>query len=435
MASLAGVGSCISDPLGCPGQILGGAASDAANSGLKALADGAFDFLGTVLKMLTTFWLATPAPDLSSPDSAVQRLQAQLQPLAAFALVVGLLAAAARLMWGARGGEPGALSQALKGVLLTVAVTGAGALVITVLNSAFDQWANHILATGFDGVGVGKRITELSTAGGTAGTLGPLFEAVLFLLAALASLLQFGLMLVRAPVEVLLCVIWPVSAASAVTKEGSESFRRVTGWLLSWSLYKLAAAIVYATAFAMIGDSKDLTGTVEGTILLILAVLALPALIRLITPAAQAVPGGGGQLLMAAAGAAGQITGAAMIMRGAGRAAQTHQVGKPSSFSGGGGQSGAAAGAPPTGSAPPSGHAGTPQPGTPPPSSPPPAGAAAGLGSAGSGAADAGRPAGPGAAGAAAAGAAGQAAQQAATATGPGSSTGAADTTTGGTHG
>ncbi|MFL6163592.1 MAG: hypothetical protein ACJ74U_15390 [Jatrophihabitantaceae bacterium] len=341
---MAGIGSCLSDPLGCPGQIIGGAASDAADSGLKALADGAFDFLGSVLKLLTTFWLAAPTPDLTSPASAVARLQAQLQPLAAFALVIGLLAAAARLMWGARGGEPGAMSQAFKGILLTIAVTGAGALVISVLNSAFDQWANHILNTGLDGVGVGKRISELSTAGTAAAGLGPVFEVVLFLLAALASLAQFGLMLVRAPVEVLLCVIWPVTAASAVTKEGSEAFRRVTGWLLSWSIYKLAAAIVYATAFAMIGDSKDLTGTVEGTILLVLAVFALPALIRLITPAAQAVPGGGGQFMMAGASAGGQILGARMLMRSAGHGAQTHQVGKPSAFSGAG-SNGAAAGA------------------------------------------------------------------------------------------
>jgi hypothetical protein len=425
-----GGGTCIiTNPLSCPGQVLGGVAKSAADSGLKALADGAFDFLGKVLKLLTTFWMAAPAPDLGSPDSVVQRMQAQLQPLAAFALVIGLLVASAKLMWGARGGEPGAFAQAVKGVLMTAAVTGAGTLVISVLNSAFDQWANHILANGFDGVGVGTRISKLSTDGALAAGLGPLFEAVLFLLAAVASLAQFGLMLVRAPVELLLCVIWPITAAGAVTKEGSESFRRVTGWLLSWSMYKLAAAIVYATAFALIGDSKDLTGTVEGTILLILAVIALPALIRLITPAAQAVPSGGGQFMMAGASAAGQLTGAAVIMRSAGRSAQTHQVGKASKFSG----DGAAA----TGSVQPSGQQGTASAATSPTAggaaAPTAGGAAGAAGRAGAAAA------GPaGTAGATAAAAAGQAAQQAAAATGitdPGAGPGAVDTTTGGSRG
>jgi type IV secretion system protein TrbL len=206
MAGLGGIGSCISDPLSCPGQVVGGVASDAASSGLKALADGAFDFLGSVLKLLTTFWISAPRPDLTSPQSAVRLLQDQLRPVACFALVVGLLAASARLLWNARAGEPGVFSQAFKGILLTVVVSGSGALIISVLMSAFDQWADHILSTGFDGVGVGKRVGELASAGGAVGQLGSLFAVVLFGLAALASLVQFALMLVRAPIVVLLCV-------------------------------------------------------------------------------------------------------------------------------------------------------------------------------------------------------------------------------------
>ena len=64
-------------------------------------------------------------------------------------------------------------------------------------------------------------------------------------------------MLVRGPVVVLLCVAWPVAAPRRSPRKASEAFRRITGWLLSWTIYKLAAAIVYATAFAMFGDSKD----------------------------------------------------------------------------------------------------------------------------------------------------------------------------------
>ena len=162
--SMAGIGSCLSDPLGCPGQVIGGAASDAASSGLKALADGAFDFLGNVLKLLTTFWISAPAPDLTSPQSAVQlvcRPSCGRWPM--FALALGLLLAAVRLMWNARAGEPGAFAQAVKGIALTVVVTGAGALVISVLMSAFDQWADHILDHGFDGDGVGEQLAELSS--------------------------------------------------------------------------------------------------------------------------------------------------------------------------------------------------------------------------------------------------------------------------------
>jgi hypothetical protein len=176
------------------------------------------------------------------------------------------------------------------------------------------------------------------------------FGVVLYGLAGVSSLAQFGLMLIRGPVLVLLCGAWPVTAANAVTKEGGEAFRRMTAWLASWSLYKLVAAVIYATAFAMVGDSKDEQGTVEGCLLLVVAIVALPSLMRLITPAAHAIASGGGQLMMAGASAGGQMLGAAAIMRSAGQAAQTHQVGRPSRFSSG--SDDAAAGAAVTGARP-----------------------------------------------------------------------------------
>jgi type IV secretion system protein TrbL len=343
---MAGIPDCVAHPLSCGEQIIGGAVSGAASSGLQALADGAFTMLGKVLKLLATFWISAPAAELASPQSAVQLVQVQLRPLAMFALILGLLGASGRLMWTARSGEPGAFSQAVKGIAQTIVVTGAGALIVSVLLDAFDQWANHILNTGFDGKGVGEQIAALAAGANPGGQLGAMFSIVLFGLAALSSLLQYGLMLVRAPVLVLLCATWPVTAASAVTKEGSEAFRRQTSWLLSWILYKLVAAIIYATAFAMLGDSKDESGTVQGLILLVLAAAALPGLMRLISPATQAIPGGGGQLMTAAAGAGGQIAGATMYSR-AGRTAQNHQVGTAQPFSGtGAAATGAAQGAP-----------------------------------------------------------------------------------------
>jgi type IV secretion system protein TrbL len=348
---MAGIGSCLSDPLSCPGQIVGGAVGGAANDGLQAIADGAFTFMGKVLKLLTTFWINAPTPDLTSPHSAVVLVRTQLQPLAMFALTLGLLGASVRLMWNTRSGEPGAFSQAMKGIALTILVTGAGAMIVSVLLNAFDQWANHIISTGFDGKGVGEQIAALSSGASAAGPLGSIFAIVLYGLAGLSSLMQFALMLVRGPVVVLLCVMLAPTAAAAVTKEGAEAFRKVTSWLVSWILYKLIATIVYAVAFAMLGDSKDITGTVSGLILLVLAIFALPALLRLASPVTQAISGGGGQFMTAAAGAGGQIAGATLYSH-AGRAAQNHQVGSAKPFSGGTGDAapeGAAATAGPTG--------------------------------------------------------------------------------------
>src|SRR6185437_831256 len=113
---MTGIPTCVLSPLTCPGPSLGGVVSGVANSGLQALADGAFTFLGKTLKLLTTFWINTPAPDLTSAQSAAVLVREQLRPLSMVALVIGLLVAAARVMWHARSGEPGAFSQALKGI-------------------------------------------------------------------------------------------------------------------------------------------------------------------------------------------------------------------------------------------------------------------------------------------------------------------------------
>ena len=64
-----------------------------------------------------------------------------------------------------------------------------------------------------------------------------------------------------------------------------------------------AAAIVYATAFQLIGvdtfGDSDLTTTIVGLTMIVLAVIAMPALLALIVPATSAVASGGG---MATAG-------------------------------------------------------------------------------------------------------------------------------------
>jgi hypothetical protein len=296
---------------------------------MDALANSMFEFLGQTLRVLMTFWMNVPPPDLVSSGSVVTQIGEWTRPLSAASLIVGLLVAGGRLAWSARWDEG---AEVLKSVLITAGVAGAGAGLIAMLLLAFDEMSTAVMTSGFNGIDVGKRIAEFAAGSGATSTLGAGLASILFTVAGLSSLVQAGFMLMRGPILVLLVGIWPLAAASMVTRSGSEWFKRITAWLFSWVIYKFVAALVYASAFALIGDSKDLTGVTSGGLLLCLSILALPALMRLISPAVSAIGGGGGSGLLA--GAAGAAATGAVAMGSRGSApTQTHPVGKVAEFS------------------------------------------------------------------------------------------------------
>ena len=63
-------------------------------------------------------------------------------------------------------------------------------------------------------------------------------------------------------------------------------------------LYKPAAAIIYAAAFRLIGtdvfSDDGLLSVLVGLALMIVAVIALPALLRFLAPVTSAIASGGG---------------------------------------------------------------------------------------------------------------------------------------------
>ena len=74
---------------------------------------------------------------------------------------------------------------------------------------------------------------------------------------------------------------------------------------MAFALYKPAAAIIYAVAFKL-GGQQGALALLDGVMMLILAILALPALLRFLVPATSALAAGGGTgvMLAGAAGAA-----------------------------------------------------------------------------------------------------------------------------------
>ena len=284
-------------------QGAGSATGAVAGSAFQSVVDAFAKGLTDVVKALMTFWIDAPQPDVSS-SSVITTLNNLTRPLVAFSAILGLILGGTRLAWTARHEQP---AQAiLRGLLLMVVVTGAGASIVEVALSGFDALAKSVLDHGFDGTAIGDRLNALGTLPGVGGGL-------VFLLAffgMIASLVQVGVMLVRGAILAVLVGVLPIAASASINDAGFAWFKRLCGWISSFVLYKLVAAIIYAAAFTMIGTGNDLAGIVSGFSLLIVAILALPALLRLLPPSAEAMGGSGGGAMVGviAAAATGAVS-------------------------------------------------------------------------------------------------------------------------------
>lgn len=302
------------------------------------------------------------AMHLNESSSVVGWVQGQLEWYAGGLAILSILVAAARMVWTQRALE---LRTLARSVLTLIAVAGAGLVVIRLATQAGDAFSVWILNNSTDcdvtngesncfGTNVFAMINL--TAVSPIGLIGLFF---LGMLAVLMTYIQVALMIFRGAMLVVLAGIFPIAAAATNTEIGQQWFKKAMAWTLAFLLYKPAAAIVYAIAFRMTGtdlfksDGTGLFQIVTGLALMLIALIALPALMRFLVPAVASVGGGGGGagLLLGAAGvaAAGEIASGAIR-------ASNNGGGSDNGGGGGGGGFGAA----PTGSNAAAGSTGSP---------------------------------------------------------------------------
>ncbi|BAS18363.1 protein involved in conjugation with cellular fusion (plasmid) [Arthrobacter sp. Hiyo8] len=197
--------------------------------------------------------------------------------LAVLAVILGGI----RMIWEQRGAP---LKDLLRSLITLALVTGLGLGVISILVIAADAFSAAIIERSTDGKGFAESMKLLVLTGQTGG--GVFILIVLGLIGLLASLVQIVLMVVRSGMLVILAGILPTTAAFTNTEMGRQWFQKAVGWTIAFLLYKPAAAIVYSVAFLLMGNNngKDaLTGSITGFTLMIVALFALPALMRFVT--------------------------------------------------------------------------------------------------------------------------------------------------------
>jgi hypothetical protein len=196
--------------------------------------------------------------------------------------------------------------------------------------TAVGLFGTHVLLYGTDAFSTWLITSALGTIGdpnfgrrlSTMLIPGALPPGIVMLVGGIATVCGFAqaiLMLFRDGSVLVLAAVKPLAAAGSFTTVTAGWMRRVVTWQLALIFYKPTASMVYATAIWLQGEktSKDPRVWLMGVAMMIVALVAMPVLLRFFTWTTGAVAGGGGGLgMLASAGAAG-IHGVSSL-RGAG---------------------------------------------------------------------------------------------------------------------
>ncbi|MET9270382.1 hypothetical protein [Kribbella sp. NPDC003557] len=294
--------------------------------------------VGTLMSTIATFWVYVPTisvgNDQGKPaNGTVDWVWQHTQFIALFIAAIGLIVGAIQMAWTQRGESARELLRSM----ITLAVAAAFSIAVAqALITAGDIFSSCIISTALDSKNAGWVDGCQNIASGDSQHFGEVMGAVLGfgavvaiagsplligimiavgILCVIASLIQIVLMVVRSAMLVLLLGVLPIAAAATNTEMGRTWFKRIISWLLAFILYKPVAAIVYATAIRLVSNNGDplhfdasnpddigslVMNVVTGLTMLVLALFAMPALMRFIVPMVGATAGGAGAGMIAA---------------------------------------------------------------------------------------------------------------------------------------
>lgn len=334
---------CISDGIK---NVVGGVIGDF----IKSLYEGAIAMVAQV----STFWMDTATPDVS--NGAVTELRADMSWYVAGFAVLGFFLGLIKLVTSqdVKNSLIG-LATPIVNLILATAVYATGIGLLLTASDEFSRWIVE-RATGGD-VDLTQMVT---TASGLLANPGPAF--LMFVLLLLGAIVNLIFMYFRDVMFLILSSFIVLLAAASGSEQGRQAWRKANGWLVALLLFKPVAAGIYSLGFRMLVDgngaeegdaslAEALNASIIALLILILASLALPALIKFIVPAAGvgagAFSGGaalGAGITLAAGAAVLAGTGGAAAAGGAGSMGGGAAAGGGAASMGGGASMGGAAG-------------------------------------------------------------------------------------------
>lgn len=293
------------------------AVGSAGNSVLDSIADKFGEAFGVLLRMVMTWWVNLPSPQLAStggdPGPVLASIQGYTSGLQVLLMIAGILFGAARLTMAKRGGVAGEAQESFLVFARAVFASMMFSALITMGTKAGDAFSNWVIfdATRNDLNGAVARLADFDLRHSPG--LGSALLLLLFVLGLISMLAQLVMLVVRQAVLILVVAAIPLAASAAGTGPGSQAYKRMLSWALAFVLWKPVGALVYAIAFTAAGtkssDQQDAQLVLLGLLLLLSVPIVLPALMRLITPAVSTLGGGGGAAAALAGGAFGVAMG------------------------------------------------------------------------------------------------------------------------------
>lgn len=328
------------------------AAQTVGDSLMDQLAHNASVAMASTIETLGSFWVTVPTIPLGdtqgNPSDPVGFLQGHTWWIWSTLMVFSVLYAAGQMIWS-RKGQP--LMELVAALIRSLLASSAGLGAVVILLQVGDSYSTWILDKSVEGgftQGL-KNIMKYERASDL-----QIFVIVAGIIAMLVSLVQICLLIVRSALSVLLAGTLPLAYSATNTQWGKQWSQKHASWLIAFVLYKPVAATIYAAAFKVTGSAltgqlegaaTSIVGLMSGLVLMVAALFALPAMMRLIVPAVGAASAGGAMFAGAAVGSAasGAVNmGSRMAAKG-GSSGGGGAAGASGASGAGGGASGAAA--------------------------------------------------------------------------------------------
>lgn len=348
---------------------VGGMVESAAETMLGVVAAGFLEAYLIMFRWATTWWLNLTMSPQALVGAVDSDFRSTISYIAAFVMVIALLSAAMQTMWRRDGSVVADTASGVFKAVLTI--FGAWAVLGTLWTLA--DRLTTALAPDPANIDVGPVAALATTAAGPGAFL------LVILLSGIGFVLSLGMalmMVFRLASTVVLALLLPIAAGGAPGTSTRAWLPKVTGWILALIFLRPMVAAIYRIGFEFIAGGNDpansalvaqmgasgqdgalpdavadgLMTMLVGAMTLLVAMFALPVLLRLFTWMFGAMAGGGGAALAAAS--LGTQT-ALLARRGSGAAQHAARMGADLDNQNGGGHGG-----PPPGSGGPGGPPG-----------------------------------------------------------------------------
>lgn len=288
---------------------------------------------------LGTFWVGVPTDAVQESDSPSRWLQDELSMVTVAVATVSVIIAGAKMAITAKGESA---KDVLRSLLTLTIVMLLSLTILGLLIQVGDKFSECMIASSVtDGIGQKSpeevRLSDLSEPEldgwkcdiddetrrdfgmsmlaalgmtGPTAVLGPLMIVIIGLWALIASIFQLIMMIIRNGMLVVLIGVLPLAASATNTETGRMWFKRCVSWLVAFLLYKPIAALVYAAALKLLlssataatssqsaaDEATAMKNGITAAVMMTLAIIALPALMKFTAPLVAATAGGAGMM-------------------------------------------------------------------------------------------------------------------------------------------